>query len=223
MPGVPNTPMLNAQGEFAGGGHVSLKGNLNFNTAYAFSDHFAGVFNLGSINTEGRKRDINHHYYELGAGYFGNLRGDENRILEVYAGLGIADSKRRLRTFDSGQLVANDLYQANYNKIFVQVNYNAKDVGSLRLLGKEFGLNYGTAWRLSFASTDSFSINGLRQTNEDNIFIEPVFYTRMALDEHLQLQYSSGSNIGLRKRKHLNAGYSVFSLGLIFNIGHKNK
>ncbi|MNK03368.1 hypothetical protein D3C87_212130 [compost metagenome] len=223
MPGVPNTPMLTTKGEFAAGGHISLRGNINVNTAYAFSDNFAAMVNFGSMDSERRKKDIKHNYFELGGGYFKTFGPENNRILEFYAGMGTASSKRVIRNFDDGVLINTDIYDADYTKMFVQANYSSKKTSKVRLLGIDFGLNYGTAWRLSFASTKDFKLNGVPQINEDNIFIEPVFFTRMVLSEQFQLQYTSGSNIGLRSRKFLNAGHSVFTIGAVLNVGRKPK
>lgn len=222
MPGVPNTPMLTNKGEFAGGGHVSLRGNLNFNAAYAVNDYLAVITNMGSLNTEGRKKDISHKYFEVGGGYFKTFGPNDNRVLEFYAGMGTASSKRIFRDYEDDVLVSTNIYDADYSKMFFQVNYASKEIGKVKLFGTEFGLNYGTAWRISFAATNDFYKNHVPHVNEDNIFIEPVFYTRMVLSEHIQLQYSSGSNFGLKKRKFLNAGHSIFSVGAVFNIGGKH-
>lgn len=222
MPGVPNTPMLTRKGEVAAGAHISLKGNVNVNTAYAFSDKFAAMVNIGSMDSERRKRDVKHNYFEFGGGYFKTFGPEDNRILEFYAGMGTASSKRVVRNFDDGVLINTDIYDADYTKMFVQANYSSKKTSKVRLLGVDFGLNYGTAWRLSFASTKDFKLNGVPQINEDNIFIEPVFFTRMVLSEQFQLQYTSGSNIGLRSRKFLNAGHSVFTIGAVINVGGKS-
>lgn len=222
MPGVPNTPMLTTKGEFAGGAHISLRGNINLNSAYAVTDNLAAMVNFGSVNNERRKKDIKHTYYEIAGGYFKTFGPNDNRILEFYAGMGTASSQRSFREFDSNDiLIGSELQSADYNKMFVQANYSSKTISNLRLLGVDFGLNYGTAWRLSFASTSNFKINGVPHVNEDNIFIEPVFFTRMVLTEQFQLQYTSGSNFGLKSRKFLNAGYSVFSIGAVVNIGGK--
>lgn len=223
LPGVPNTPMLTSKGEFAAGGHVSLRGNVNFNSAYAFSDHLAAMVNFGSLNSEKRKKDFKHKYFEAGAGYFKTFGPENNRILEFYAGMGTASSLRAFREYENDVLVRNDVYNSDYTKMFVQVNYSNKRTSKVKLLGVDFGLNYGTAWRLSFASTKDFYVNGVPHVNEDNIFIEPVFYTRMVLSDEFQLQYTTGSNIGLRSRKFLNAGLSVFTVGAVLNIGGKRK
>ncbi len=220
-PGVPNTPMLTTKGEFAGGAHLSVAGNLNLNTAYAFTDHLAGTFNYGVMSSSGKRKDIDHKYYEIGAGYFKTFGPDDDRILEFYAGMGNANSDRTLRKYEDDVVIKTTIYDSNYTKLFLQANYSSKKAKKVRLLGVEFGLNYGTAWRLSFASTNDFKINGINQINEDNIFIEPVFFTRMLLSENFQLQYTSGSNIGLKSRKNLNAGYSVFSIGAVINVGGK--
>ncbi len=221
MPGVPNTPMLSTKGEFAGGAHVSLRGNVNVNSAYAFSDNLAAMVNFGFVDNQRRRKDIKHNYFEIAGGYFKTFGPDDNRILEFYAGMGTANSLRVFRDFDDGVLVNTTTYDSKYTKTFVQANYSSKKISKVRLLGVDFGLNYGTAWRLSFASTNDFRLNGMPHSNEDNIFIEPVFFTRMVLSEQFQLQYTSGSNIGLRSRKFLNAGHSVFSVGAVFNIGRK--
>ncbi len=221
MPGVPNTPMLTKKGEFAGGAHISLRGNINVNSAYAVTDNLAAMVNFGSLNSERKKKDISHSYYELAGGYFKTFGPDDNRILEFYAGLGTAKSERTFRDYENDVLLSTELQTADYNKMFVQANYSSKTIDNLRLLGVNFGLNYGTAWRLSFASTSNFKINGVPHVNEDNIFIEPVFFTRMVLSDEFQLQYTSGSNFGLKSRKFLNAGYSVFSIGAVINVGGK--
>ena len=76
---------------------------------------------------------------------------------------------------------------------------------------------------MSFAKTNDFYRNGVLQPNEDNIFLEPVFFTRMILSDEVQLQYTSGGNFGLKSRKFLNAGYSVFSVGVVVNLGRAKK
>ena len=57
IPSVPNTPMLTTQGEIAAGAHISLKGNFNFNSAYAVSNHFAVLANGASMSNEREKKD----------------------------------------------------------------------------------------------------------------------------------------------------------------------
>jgi hypothetical protein len=224
IPSVPNTPMLTTKGEFAGGAHISLRGNANFNTAYALVENFAVMANGSFMNFENTKKDINHKAFEIGGGYFKTFGPENNRILEIYAGVGTGKSKRTFRELDQDDIIlSTDHYEANYNKKFFQVNYSSKRISNLKLFGINFGLNYGTAWRLSFINTDNFYRNGVLQPNEDNIFLEPVFFTRMILSDEVQLQYTSGSNFGLKSRKFLNAGNSVFSVGAVVNIGRKPK
>ena len=92
----------------------------------------------------------------------------------------------------------------------------------MRLFGKNFPLNYGTAIRGSYLNMKSFRLNDVNQPREDNIFIEPIFFTRMRLSDAVQLQYTTGSNFGLKNRKFLTAGNSVFSLGFVVNVGGMN-
>ena len=224
IPSVPNTPMLTTQGEIAAGAHISLKGNFNFNSAYAVSNHFAVLANGASMSNEKDKRDIKHKMLEIGAGYFNTFGPDNNRILEIYAGFGSGKSERLFREFDKDDfLLSTDLQKSKYDKKFIQVNYSSKKVDNLRLFGVDFGLNYGTALRMSFIKTNDFFRNGVLQQNEENIFFEPVFFTRMVLSDEVQLQYTSGSNFGLKSRKFLNAGNSVFSVGVVVNLGREKR
>jgi hypothetical protein len=106
-----------------------------------------------------------------------------------------------------------------FNKSFIQVNYSTKKKRSVRLFGAEFPLNYGTALRASYINMNKFLINDINQPKEDNIFLEPIFFTRMRLNNTVQLQYTTGSNFGLKNRKYLTAGNSVFSFGFVMNVG----
>ena len=224
IPSVPNTPMLTTQGEIAAGAHMSLKGNFNFNSAYAVSNHVAVLANGAIMSNERDKRDIKHKMIEIGGGYFNTFGPDNNRILEIYGGIGSGRTERIFREFDRNDvLISTDLQEAKYDKKFIQVNYSSKKVDNLKLFGVNFGLNYGTALRMSFVKTNDFYRNNVLQANEDNIFIEPVFFTRMILSEQVQLQYTSGSNFGLKNRKFLNAGNSVFSVGAVINLGRAPK
>jgi hypothetical protein len=223
MPSVPNTPMLTTQGEIAAGAHMSLKGNFNFNSAYAVTNHVAVIANGSFMQNEATRKDIKNKSVEIGAGYFNTFGPDNNRIIEIYGGLGSGKSDRLFRTFDNDVLIATDNQEASFDKKFIQVNYSSKRRSNLRLFGLDFGLNYGTALRMSFINTNNFYRNGILQANEDNIFIEPVFFTRMILSEQVQLQYTSGSNFGLKNRKFLNAGHSVFSIGAVVNLGRTPK
>jgi hypothetical protein len=224
MPSVPNTPMLTTQGELAAGAHMSLKGNFNFNSAYAVSNHFAVLANGAYLKNDSRKKDVKHKMIEVGGGFFNTFGPDKNRIIEVYAGLGTGRNERLSKTLDDNKnVIGTDFQEAKYEKKFIQVNYSSKKKSNLKLFGANFGLNYGTALRVSFAKTNDFYRNGILQANEDNIFLEPIFFTRMILSDQVQLQYTSGSNFGLKSRKFLNAGNSVFSIGAVVNLGRAPK
>lgn len=224
MPSVPNTPMLTTQGEIAAGAHMSLKGNFNFNSAYAVTNHVAVIANGSFMQNEATRKDVKNKAIEIGAGYFNTFGPNNNRIIEIYGGLGSGKSDRLFRTFDNDDLlIGSDRQESNFDKKFIQVNYSSKRRSNLKLFGANFGLNYGTALRMSFINTNNFYRNGILQANEDNIFIEPVFFTRMILSEQVQLQYTSGSNFGLKNRKFLNAGHSVFSIGAVVNLGRAPK
>jgi len=220
MPNVPNTPMLSSKNELHAAAHISLKGNTSFNSAYAVSDHFAILLNGSIMNNDKNRKDFSHNLLETGAGYFTTLGPDKNRILEIYGGFGKGNSERIYKQ-DSGTLI-EERQETSFGKTFLQVNYSSKRMKTLNLFGARFPLNYGTALRISHVKMNKFTINDLAQVKEDNIFVEPVFFTRMAISRTVQLQYTSGSNFGLKNRKFLTAGSSVLSVGLVINVGGKN-
>lgn len=219
MPNVPNTPMFTGKGELSVGGHITPKGNITFNTAYAVSDHFAVLLNGSMLNSERRKRDFRHNLLEAGGGYFTTFGPQGDRIIEVYGGIGGGSSDRTENNEDKEGVMTYDRYEANFSKYFVQVNFSSKRKKSVHLLNRDFPLNYGTALRASYINMNKYLVNGKPGEEEDNIFFEPIFYTRLALNPSVQLQYTSGANFGLKNRKSLTAGYSVFSLGFVINVG----
>ncbi|WP_018477040.1 hypothetical protein [Pontibacter roseus] len=221
MPNVPNVPMFTQKGELSAAGHITPKGNITFNTAYAVTDHFAVMANGSMLNRERRKEDFRHNLVEVAGGYFTTFGANQNRVLEVYAGIGGGSSDRNEKEEKEG-VMTSTRREAGFSKYFLQVNFTSKRKKSLRLLGNEFPLNYGTALRGSYVNMNKHLLNGVDQPKESNIFLEPIFYTRMALTPTVQLQYTSGTNFGLRNRKALTAGYSVFSLGFVINVGGRN-
>ncbi|WP_131537974.1 hypothetical protein [Pedobacter nototheniae] len=221
MPNVPNTPMLSKQGEFSGGGHISLKGNASINGAYAVSDHIGVLFSGSAMSNERRSKDFNHKLIEIGGGYFNTFGPDDNRIIEVYGGVGKGWSDITYRDFEHDVVVNTEIQDVDYRKAFIQVNYSSKKKNNLKLFGTNFPINYGTALRVSHVNMDRFFINGVLQPKEDNVFFEPVFFTRMTLSKVIQLQYTTSSNIGLKSRKYMSAGNSIFTIGVVFNVGGK--
>jgi hypothetical protein len=222
IPNVPNTPMLSSAGELSASGHVSLKGNVSFNSAYAVSDHFGVLLSGALININRTKKDFRSSLLETGAGYFTTFGPNNDRILEIYTGLGRGSTERTYKERTDAGLLTADRQEVSFNKYFMQVNYSSKDKKNLKLFGRNFPLNYGTAVRVSYLNMSEFLRNDIIQPEEDNVFIEPVFYTRMALNKTVQLQYTSGSNFGLKNRKFLTAGSSVFTVGLVINVGGAN-
>ncbi len=221
MPNVPNTPMLSSRGELNAAAHVTLKGNVSVNSAYAASEHFALLLNGSVMNNNKTKKDFKHNLIETGVGYFTTFGPDKTRILEIYAGLGKGNSERVYKDKTLTGLITEDRQEVNFNKTFFQVNYSSKRKQDLKLFGARFPLNYGTALRVSYIKMTEFIRNDIAQPQEDNIFIEPVFFTRMAISNGVQIQYTTGSNFGLKNRKFLTAGNSVFSLGMVIGVGGK--
>lgn len=206
------------------GGHVTPKGNITFNTAYAVSDHFGVLLNGSMLSSERRKRDLRHNLLEAAGGYFTTFGPEDNRILEIYAGFGGGSSERteKEENKETG-VMTYERYDANFSKYFLQVNFTSKRKKSLRLLNREFPLNYGTALRASYLNMHDYAVNNVPGELEDNIFLEPIFYTRLTLNPSVQLQYTSGTTIGLKNRDTLTAAYSVFAVGFVINVGGREK
>ena len=219
MPNVPNSPMLTKKNEVHASGHISLKGNVNINTAYAVSDHVGVLFNGSFINQQKNTKDFRQDLVEGGAGYFTTFGPENSRILEFYSGLGRGSTERIYRNTDKNGTVTSDIQNINFNKLFFQVNYSSKEQKSLTLFSKKYPLNYGTIFRISHVTMTDFKRNNINQPFEDNIFIEPVFFTRLKLNQNIQLQYTSGSNFGLKNRDFMTAGNSVLTLGIVVNVG----
>lgn len=222
MPNVPNTPMLSQRGEFSGGAHISLSGNASLNGAYAVADHFGVIFGGSHMKREREKKDYKHNLLEVGGGYFNTFGPDDNRIIEVYAGYGGGSTDRVFRHYDDQNiLTGSDLQKVTYSKTFFQVNYSSRKSDNLKLFGRNFPISYGTALRISSVEMKTFMINDIGQLREGNVFLEPVFFTRMKLSDHIQLQYTTSGNFGLNSRKYMNAGNSIFTIGAVVNVGGK--
>ncbi|WP_299825294.1 hypothetical protein [uncultured Pontibacter sp.] len=223
MPNVPNVPMFTQKGELSAGGHITPKGNITFNTAYAVTDNFAVILNGSMLNSERKKRDFRHNLLEAGGGYFTTFGPDQNRILEIYAGYGGGSSDRTEKDkYEDGTMHYKRM-EANFSKYFVQANFTSKKKKSLKLFSREYPLNYGTTLRASYVNMHDYLVNSEPAKEEDNIFLEPIFYTRLTLNPSVQLQYTSGTTFGLKNRDALTAAYSVFSLGFVINVGGKAK
>lgn len=225
MPNVPNTPMLSSRGEIHGSAHISLKGNLSFNSALAVSDHVGVLLNGSYIDRNRDRKDFSQNLVEAAAGYFTTFGKQNERIFEVYAGYGRGSSERVYKDLQYEGSFPVETQNADFSKFFVQANYSAKNKKSLKLFGKRYPLNYGTALRINYLDLNKFTLSTTSGTSspykEDNIFLEPVFFTRMKVSETVQIQYTSGSIIGLKNRQYLTAGHSVFTLGAVINLGKK--
>lgn len=222
MPNTPNVPMFTEQGELSASGHISLKGNISFNTAYAVTDHYAVMLNGSILDSERRKVDFRHNLIEAAGGYYTTFGPNNDRVLEIYGGFGGGSSDRTEKEEHGDGTPNYQRREADFTKYFTQVNFSSKKKRSLKLLNREYPLNYGTALRASYLNMSEHTLNGVAEPLEDNIFLEPIFYTRLTLNPSVQLQYTSGTTIGLKSRDSLKAAYSVFSVGFVINVGGSN-
>ncbi|WP_460623110.1 outer membrane beta-barrel protein [Hymenobacter tenuis] len=214
FPPPPQVPLLTQKGEFSASLHTNFSQNTALQGAYAISDHLGVMGSASSLSTNKKRRAENHDFGEVGLGYYTRLA--DRRVLEIYGGYGLGKTKRVERTPDEG--ITRTL-EGNLTKYFVQVNYTSKDRKSFHVLGRDWPVSYGTALRASYMQLDNFRIDGLGSTPEDNVFLEPITYTRVTLVGPVDFQVISGSNFGLRQRKFLKAANSVFQFGLVVNLG----
>ncbi len=121
MPNVPSTPMLTARGELHAAGHITLKGNVSVNSAYAASDHFAILLNGSVMNSNQSKKEFSHNLIETGAGYLTTFGAAKNRVLELYAGLGKGNSERIYIDKTSLGTITEDRQEVNFSKRFFQI------------------------------------------------------------------------------------------------------
>src|SRR5690606_20901630 len=108
MPNVPHTAMLTSAGELNTSGHITLKGNVSVNSAYAVSNHFGILLNGSLMNNNRPKKDFKHNLLETGAGYFTSFGKDRSRIFELYAGFGKGNSTRIVKDMNEEELLMED-------------------------------------------------------------------------------------------------------------------
>lgn len=222
MPNIPATPMFKNQGEGYLAAHINTKGNISANAGIAVTDHIAILANGSSVD-RGLKSD--NHFKQRSAegalGYYTKMGKRKLQVLEFYAGYGVGN----IRDIDQRATIIGyapvESRLIDYNKIFVQVNYSSTKKSKIKLFGEQRELNYGTAIRLSRVGMTNFTINNIETDKEENLFIEPVFFTRLQLVKGLQLQYTTGYFIGVVNNKYLKSGNSAFTFGLTYNFGKK--
>ncbi|MFZ4260575.1 hypothetical protein ACFRAE_00925 [Sphingobacterium sp. HJSM2_6] len=221
LPNVPATPMFQHQGEGYLAAHVNPKSNVSGNAGFAVTDHLAILANGSYVDYKSTNHDFKQYVYEGGLGYFTAIGKKKQTVLEFYAGYGLGSSTdvdKRASTTGADPVESRE---TDFNKIFIQTNFSSSKKDNIKLFGKKRTLNYGTAIRLSRLKMDNFQLNGLESPLEENVFVEPIFFTRLQLNKGLQLQYTNGWNIGLMKNEYLKPGNAVFTLGLIYNFGRK--
>lgn len=222
MPNVPATPMLREQGEGYLAGHINPKGHLSGSAAIAATDRIA-ILGSGSYVDHGfhSNEHLKQWLAEGAVGYFTKIGREKRQVFEVYGGYGLGHTLQVDKRATTQGYEAVESREMDFNKIFVQVNYSSTRNRKISLLGDQRELSYGTAIRASRIAMASFQLDNVDSPKEKNILIEPVFYTRLQLINGLQLQYTSGFNIGLNRNEYLKAGNSVFTLGLVYNFGKK--
>lgn len=224
MPNVPATPMFRSQGEGYLSGHANLKGNISGTAGVSLTNHIALIGNASSVNNGSKSNTHFRQWLAEGAvGYFTQIGKSKRQVLEIYGGYGVGNSRETDQRASIHGFDVVESRKMDFDKVFLQVNYSSTTKRKLNLFGAKRELNYGTAIRASRIGMTGFSINGVESPKEENIFIEPVFFTRMELLKGLQLQYTTGFNIGFVNNSYLKAGNSIFTLGIVYNFGKLKK
>ena len=220
LPNVPATPMFTNAGQGFISGHMNPKGNISANTGVAITDNFA-VIGAGSYkDNKTPNNDFKQFLYEGGLGYFTHIGDSKRSILEFYVGYGIGSTKeidKRASITGTNPVAIKEM---DFNKIFAQANFSSKRKNKISVFGKKRNLTYGTAIRISRIKMDRFELNFAPGPKEENLFIEPIFFTKLNLNKNFQLQYSNGWNIGLMDNEYLTPGNAVFTLGINYNFGN---
>ncbi|MCL7987523.1 hypothetical protein M8998_06195 [Sphingobacterium sp. lm-10] len=217
QPNVPATPMFANQGEVYAAAHANIKGNASGNLAVAVGKHVAVMANGSYVDNTSGNQEYKQYMYEGGLGYFTSFGKNSDRIFELYAGYGLGNARDADTRATTTGMAPTEIREMDFEKIFVQANISRKRE-DVRLFGRSREFSYGTAIRGSFIRMKDFWIDGLPSPPEENLFIEPIFYTRMQLNKSFQLQYTNGFNIGVVDNNFLKAGNAVFSLGLIYKF-----
>jgi hypothetical protein len=139
-------------------------------------------------------------------------------VLEVYVGAGGGATERIERDVEKGTSLTLD---GSLSKVFAQVNYARKKRDNIHLFNRDFPLTYGAALRMSYMQLNNFRINGQVAPGENNVFFEPITFTRTQIAGPVQLQVMSGQIFGFRNNKYLKAANSVFQVGIVVNLDPK--
>ncbi len=221
MPNVPSAPMFTVAGEVYVSGNINTKANASANLGVAITDHVAVIANGSYMDNRSNTKDHAQKMAEAGLGYFTRFGRKNNRVFEVYGGYGLGNTHivdKRSSTIGQAVVETRDM---DFDKVFVQVNFSSEKKDALKLFGNRHDIDYGTIIRLSNMRMKNFAIDGIPASKEDNMLVEPVFYTRMGLGKGWKLQYTNGMVFGFKSNEYLKAGYPLFTLGVLYKFGGK--
>ncbi|WP_035564048.1 hypothetical protein [Hymenobacter sp. IS2118] len=214
FPPPPHAPLLTHKGEAYGSVSTNLQNNFALQGAYAVTNHLGVAGTFSSLHRSKSRKTENLDFAELSVGYFTRL--SDKRVLEVYVGAGGGATERIER---NAEKVTTQTLDGSLSKVFAQVNYARKKTKNIHLFKRDFPLTYGAALRMSYMQLNNFRIDGQVAPGENNVFFEPITFTRTQIAGPVQLQLMSGQIFGFRNNKFLKAANSVFQVGIVVNIG----
>lgn len=221
MPNVPSAPMFTEAGEVYVSGNINTKANVSANLGVAVTDHVAVIANGSYVDNQSNTKDYAQKMAEAGIGYFTRFGKKNNRVFEIYGGYGLGTvhvADKRSSTMGQAVIEKRDM---DFDKIFVQANFSSEKKDAIKLFGQRRDIDYGTIIRLSNMRMKAFAINSIPTEKEDNMLIEPVFYTKMGVGKGWKLQYTNGMIFGFKSNDYLKAGYPLFTLGVLYKFGGK--
>ncbi|HEX8659160.1 MAG TPA: hypothetical protein VF690_16590 [Hymenobacter sp.] len=213
FPPPPHAPLLTHQGEFYGALSTNQHNNYALQGAYGLTNHLGVAGTFSSLHRKKSNRTENIDFGEASLGYFTRL--PDKRVLEVYVGGGGGSTQRIERNKE--QITTRTL-EGSLSKVFAQVNYARKKHNNLHLFNHDFPLTYGAALRMSYMQLNNFQIDRVPTPGENNVFFEPITFTRTQIAGPVQLQLISGQIFGFRNNKYLKAANSVFQVGIVINF-----
>ena len=213
FPPPPHAPLLTHQGEAYGSISTNQHNNYALQGAYALTNHLGVAGTFSSLHRSKTRKTENLDFGELSVGYFTRL--SDRRVLEVYVGAGGGATERIER---NAEKLTTRTLDGSLSKVFAQVNYARKKKENLHFFNRDFPLTYGAALRMSYMQLNNFRIDGQAAPGENNVFFEPITFTRTQIAGPVQFQLISGQIFGFRNNKFLKAANSVFQVGIIINI-----
>jgi hypothetical protein len=213
-----NAPVFKKKGELQAE-LVTGTGGIEVQGAYSLSNNLAilvsGVYDNSKVrvmDTLSGVKNGNSEYSNLFAegalGYYKTFGIDTSKMIAVYIGGGIGETKGYSDLWQSDYLK----YNSKYTRFFVQPTYG---------IFVKKNVEVAAALRLSFVNYHSLSINDdLRTsylTNSYDLFVDPVITVKAGY-EQFKFIAQLGASVPLMKQEYYSSSPFLFSVGFHLNF-----